>query len=297
MTGQGILLVGMMTEAVVTPWLSDRDLALQNVRYVLNAAGGLTEDFHPPHDGLIQTRARQVLGEAVDLLDTIVSDTATRDVPAAAARRHRRRHLRLDEAPAHRGKGLDGVVGQGRRVRQPRDRPARGRGHPMTRRRDAHDAQRRMEHAAADELSLLETGPIVRPYGDTTGDGMVQISFTLPLPHDKRAEGAALQLAAKMGMEPALLVHAKAMGPHFTFFVVYGSVTHLVDVARGRGRRARVPAAHRPRRSTPRSRSGCAASWSSSAPASAPTPTPSASTPSSTSRASPARRAWSTTAR
>ena len=62
MTGQGILLVGMMTEAVVTPWLSDRDLALQNVRYVLNAAGGLTEDFHPPRDGFIQTRARQVLG-------------------------------------------------------------------------------------------------------------------------------------------------------------------------------------------------------------------------------------------
>ena len=73
-------------------------------------------------------------------------------------------------------------------------------------------------------------GPIVRPYGDTTGDGMVQVSFTLPLPHDKRAEGAALQLAAKMGLEPALLVHAKAMGPNFTFFVVYGSVTHLVDV-------------------------------------------------------------------
>src|SRR3712207_8195546 len=39
LTGQGILLVGMMTEAVVTPWLSDRDLALRNVRYVLNAAG------------------------------------------------------------------------------------------------------------------------------------------------------------------------------------------------------------------------------------------------------------------
>ena len=32
---------------------------------------------------------------------------------------------------------------------------------------------------------------VVRPYGDTTGDGMVQVSFTLPLPHDKRAEGAA----------------------------------------------------------------------------------------------------------
>ena len=72
---------------------------------------------------------------------------------------------------------------------------------------------------------------IVRPYGDTTGDGMVQMSFTLPVPHDKRAEGAALQLAAKMGMDPAMLVHAKAMGPDFSFFVVYGSVTHLVDLA------------------------------------------------------------------
>jgi len=70
---------------------------------------------------------------------------------------------------------------------------------------------------------------IVRPYGDTTGDGMVQMSFTLPLAHDKRAEGAALQLARKMGMDPAMVVHAKAMGPDFTFFVVYGSVQHLVD--------------------------------------------------------------------
>jgi beta-lysine 5,6-aminomutase beta subunit len=76
---------------------------------------------------------------------------------------------------------------------------------------------------------------ILRPYGDTTGDGMVQVSFTLPLSSvgadAKLAEGAALQLAAKMGLEPALVVHAKAMGPDFTFFVVYGRVHHLVDTA------------------------------------------------------------------
>jgi beta-lysine 5,6-aminomutase beta subunit len=71
---------------------------------------------------------------------------------------------------------------------------------------------------------------IVRPYGDTTGDGMVQVSFTLPVPHSKVAEGAAAQLAAKMGMDPALVVHAKAMGPDFTFFVVYGRVSHLVEL-------------------------------------------------------------------
>ena len=42
---------------------------------------------------------------------------------------------------------------------------------------------------------------IVRPYGDMTGDGMVQVSFTLPVPCDKRAEGAALQLAGYVVMQ------------------------------------------------------------------------------------------------
>ena len=67
------------------------------------------------------------------------------------------------------------------------------------------------------------------PYGDATGDGMVQLSFTLPIPHSKVADGAALQLANKMGMDPALVAHSKAMGPDFTFFVVYGRVNHVVD--------------------------------------------------------------------
>ena len=53
---------------------------------------------------------------------------------------------------------------------------------------------------------------LLRPYGDTTGDGMVQVSFTLPMPHSKVAEGAAAQLANKMGLDPALVVHAKPMG-------------------------------------------------------------------------------------
>lgn len=70
---------------------------------------------------------------------------------------------------------------------------------------------------------------IIRPYGDTTGDGMVQLSFTLPIAHDKVADGAALQLARAMGMDPAMVVHSKPIGEGFTFFVVYGRVSHLVD--------------------------------------------------------------------
>ncbi len=80
------------------------------------------------------------------------------------------------------------------------------------------------------------TGQVVRPYGDTTGDGQVQVSFTLPVPFGNEAEravaeGAALQLAGRMGLEPAMVVHAKGMGPDFTFFIVYGRVSHLVDVS------------------------------------------------------------------
>jgi beta-lysine 5,6-aminomutase beta subunit len=63
---------------------------------------------------------------------------------------------------------------------------------------------------------------------------MVQLSFTLPIPLDepagKRAEGAALQLAAKMGLDPAMVVHARQMGAGHTFFVVYGRSNHLVDL-------------------------------------------------------------------
>ena len=80
------------------------------------------------------------------------------------------------------------------------------------------------------------SGAVIRPYGDTTGDGRVQLSFTLPVPFGTEreravAEGAALQLATKMGLEPAMVVHAKGMGPAFTFFIVYGRASHLVDLS------------------------------------------------------------------
>ncbi|GLZ78875.1 L-beta-lysine 5,6-aminomutase alpha subunit [Actinorhabdospora filicis] len=101
MTGQGILLVGMMTEAVVTPWLSDRDLALQNVRYVLNACGGLAEDFHPPAGGFIDSRANLVLCEAVELLEKICDDGLLQAIGEGT--------FGIMKRPADGGRGLDGV--------------------------------------------------------------------------------------------------------------------------------------------------------------------------------------------
>ncbi|GIE98684.1 L-beta-lysine 5,6-aminomutase alpha subunit [Paractinoplanes rishiriensis] len=102
LTGQGILLVGMMTEAVVTPWLSDRDIALQNVRYVLTGAGRLHEDFVPAPGGFIQQRAHQVLAEAVDLLERMVDDTLLNAIADGT--------FGIMKRPADRGRGLDGVA-------------------------------------------------------------------------------------------------------------------------------------------------------------------------------------------
>ena len=104
MTGQGIILVGMMTEGIHTPFLSDRDLALENVGYVRAACGNLAEDFHPPRDGFIATRARQVLSESVDLLERICDDGLLRAIADGT--------FGITRRPPDGGKGLAGVVQQ-----------------------------------------------------------------------------------------------------------------------------------------------------------------------------------------
>ncbi len=113
LTGQSILLVGMMTEAVVTPWLADRDLALANVRYVRNAAGNLAEDFRPAPDGFIVKRAHQVLGEAVDLLERIVASEG--GLLAAIGDGT----FGLMKRPPEGGKGADGVIAKAEGYRNP----------------------------------------------------------------------------------------------------------------------------------------------------------------------------------
>lgn len=109
LTGQGILLVGMMTEAVVTPWLSDRDLALQNVRYVMQAAGNLHEDFRPAPGGFIDRRAGEVLREAIDLLQRIADDRSS-DAQAPLLAAIADGTFGLMRRPPNAGRGLEGVA-------------------------------------------------------------------------------------------------------------------------------------------------------------------------------------------
>lgn len=69
----------------------------------------------------------------------------------------------------------------------------------------------------------------VKPYGDTLNDGMVQVSFTLPVPYGEEAREAARQLAGKMGLEEPSVVHMKGLSQGYTYFIVYGKCVHTVD--------------------------------------------------------------------
>ncbi|HZU68723.1 MAG TPA: OAM dimerization domain-containing protein [Ktedonobacteraceae bacterium] len=69
----------------------------------------------------------------------------------------------------------------------------------------------------------------IRPYGDTANDGIVQLSFTLPLALNARAREAARRYAMLMGISNPLVAHAEAMDKEFSFFVIYGACSHTLD--------------------------------------------------------------------
>lgn len=70
-TQQGIQLLGMMTEAIHTPFISERALAIENARYIFNNMKSIGDEVEFKKDGIIVQRAQKVLAEAVELLEEI----------------------------------------------------------------------------------------------------------------------------------------------------------------------------------------------------------------------------------
>jgi beta-lysine 5,6-aminomutase beta subunit len=73
---------------------------------------------------------------------------------------------------------------------------------------------------------------LIKPYGDTTNDGAMQLSFTLPVKAGGRAREAARQLCLQMGLEHPSITYMKDLGDGYTFFVVYGRTKYTVDLAK-----------------------------------------------------------------
>jgi len=73
MTNQTIHLCGMLTEAIHTPFLHDRALAIENARYVMRTARHFGDEIAFKPGGKIEGRAQFVLAEAVALLERVAA--------------------------------------------------------------------------------------------------------------------------------------------------------------------------------------------------------------------------------
>jgi beta-lysine 5,6-aminomutase alpha subunit len=105
LTGQGIHLLGMLTEAIHTPFMQDRFLALENAKYVMDNMAGLGDEISFREDGAIVARARRVLEEAVGFLERVAE--------AGLLECMERGDFADIKRPRDMGKGLDGLVAKG----------------------------------------------------------------------------------------------------------------------------------------------------------------------------------------
>ncbi len=71
----------------------------------------------------------------------------------------------------------------------------------------------------------------LRAYGDREGDGMVQMSFVLPLPPSAKAREAAKRFAAEHGLREPLVATMEECAKGYSYFVVYGHSVHSVDAS------------------------------------------------------------------
>jgi beta-lysine 5,6-aminomutase beta subunit len=75
----------------------------------------------------------------------------------------------------------------------------------------------------------------IRPYADHRDDGIVQVSFTLPLPYSRAARIAALEIARRMGLSRAEVAHHQSLTDGYTYMVLYGSFEQRIDHEELRG--------------------------------------------------------------
>ena len=102
LTNQKLHLLGMMTEAIHTPFMSDRALSIENAQYIFRTMKDLGNELTFKEGGIIRTRANEVLTKATELLKEIENlglfTTLERGIFADVKR------------PKDGGKGLSGVV-------------------------------------------------------------------------------------------------------------------------------------------------------------------------------------------
>lgn len=101
LTGQGIHLAGILTEAIHTPLMQDRYKSLASINYVFNAAENIMEEIEYKKGGIIEKRAQKVLDEAENFLKEIKNQGLMETITKG-------KFADIKRTPTG-GKGLDGV--------------------------------------------------------------------------------------------------------------------------------------------------------------------------------------------
>ena len=104
-THQGLQLLGMPTEAIHTPFMSDRYLSIENAKYIFNNMKNIGEEVEFREGGIIRKRAHEVVDKAAALLDRIDGEGLFMALEKGMFADVKR--------PRNGGKGLDGVFPKG----------------------------------------------------------------------------------------------------------------------------------------------------------------------------------------
>jgi beta-lysine 5,6-aminomutase beta subunit len=70
---------------------------------------------------------------------------------------------------------------------------------------------------------------LIRAYGDRRDDGVIQISFTLPVPLSDKAKEAARLFCTRLGLVDVKVAAAEPAADNYTFFVVYARADVSLD--------------------------------------------------------------------
>ena len=111
MTGQKLHLLGMLTEAIHTPFMSDRALAIENARYIFNNMKDFGSEIEFKQDGIMVKRADEVLNNAAIMLKEIENEGLFRTIEQGKFAGVKR--------PINGGKGLEGVYEKDREYFNP----------------------------------------------------------------------------------------------------------------------------------------------------------------------------------
>jgi len=72
---------------------------------------------------------------------------------------------------------------------------------------------------------------LLRAYGDRRDDGIIQLSFTLPVPLSEKAKEAASRFCAALGLTDVKVAAAERAADEYTFFIVYARANVSIDYA------------------------------------------------------------------